>query len=427
MTILKDTLNGKVREEIIRLANLENIDRNKLMKRIIKGHAIIMTRPNCDPIGIGSVFTTKINVNLGTSDSKVDINEELEKVKIAQKYGAHTISDLSMGGDIDFIRKKILQESLLPVTTVPIYQVVAEASSTINISEDQILSTIQKQINDGISSIVLHAAVNLNDLHKLKGKRIMGMVSKGGTFTASIMVENSIENPFMKNFDYILEMVKEKDIVINLGNSMRSGCIHDKLDDLQISELKINSTLAKRANKQGIQIIIEGLGGHVNARDLSKWIRIYKKISNKRPLFVAGPLPTEIGVGHDHIAAAIGGALASGYGADYLCMITPAEHLSLPSVEDIKEGLIAYKIAAHVGDSIKFGLNRSFDKDLNLSRQRFLKNWQKSFEYSIDPEEAQKRHPIDENTCTMCGKFCALSISKRILNLDKTQETERIS
>ncbi len=424
MTILKDSLNGKVREEIIKLANLENIDIGKLMKRIIKGHAIIMTRPNCDPIGIGSVFTTKINVNLGTSDSKVDINEELEKVKIAQKYGAHTISDLSMGGDIDFIRKRILQESSLPVTTVPIYQVVAEASSTINISEDQILSTIQKQINDGISSIVLHAAFNLNDLHKLKGKRIMGMVSKGGTFTASIMVENSIENPFMKNFDYILEMVKEKDIIINLGNSMRSGCIHDKLDDFQKSELKINSTLAKKANKQGIQVIIEGLGGHVNAQDLKAWIKIYKKRSNKRPLFVAGPLPTEIGVGYDHIAAAIGGALASGYGADYLCMITPAEHLSLPSVNDIKEGLIAYKIAAHVGDSMKFGLSKSFDNDLNLSRQRFLKNWHKSFEYSIDPEEAQKRHPIDENTCTMCGKFCALSISKRIFNLCSNNEAE---
>ena len=414
MTIYEDALKGKVTTEIGKVSKEENIDAETLVKDISKGHSIIMKREDCCPLGIGAQLRTKINVNLGTSSSIHDIKNELDKVKIAQKFGADTISDLSMGGDIDSIRKEIFNHSTIPITTVPIYQAVVEANSIFNVSDDLIFKVIEKQIRSGISSVVIHAGFNLNNLRKMCGKRIMGMVSKGGSLTAALMSENSMENPFLRNFDYLLEILKEKDIVLNLGNAMRSGCIHDKIDEFQFDEILMNSRLAKRANKHGIQVILESLGGHVNARDLMDWIKIHKTITDNRPLFVSGPLPTDIAVGYDHIAASIGGAFASGFGADYLCAITPAEHLRLPTVNDIKEGIIACKIAAHIGDSLKFGLNYLFEDDLELAKNRFLKNWKQQFKLSLDPENIQEKHPDHENDCSMCGKYCALSISKRI-------------
>ena len=409
-----DAIKGNITEEMISIAEIEKFDVNDILKKVSKGEIVIMKRVNQNPVGIGFPLRTKINVNLGSSSTTSNLVEELGKLKIAQKYGADTISDLSMGGDIDESRKIILCNSTVPITTVPIYQAVIEANSLSNVSEDLIFTIIEKQIRDGISSIVIHAGFTLEILDKMKGKRIMGIVSKGGSFTCSIMDSNSIENPFLKNFEYILEMIKEYDVVLNLGNAMRSGCIHDRIDEFHLSEIILNNKLAKTANDNGIQVILESLGGHLTAGDIPEWIKIHKKLSNNRPLFVSGPLPIEIGVGHDHIAAAIGGAFASGFGADYLCAITPAEHLCLPSSEDVKQGLIACKIAAHVGDSMKFGLNHLFKDDLELSKSRFLKEWKKQFEYCIDPEEPYKKHSASEEMCTMCGKHCALSISKKI-------------
>ena len=414
MTIYEEALKGRVTSEIGKVSKEENIDAETLVKLISKGHSIIMKRKDCNPLGIGTQLRTKINVNLGTSSSIHDINKEIDKVRVAQKFGADTISDLSMGGDIDSIRKEIINNSTIPITTVPIYQAVVEADSISNVSDDLIFKIIEKQVHDDISSVVVHAGFNLNILRKMCGKRIMGIVSKGGSLTAAIMSENSKENPFLRNFDYLLELLKDEDIVLNLGNAMRSGCIHDKIDEFQFEEILMNSKLAKRANRHGIQVILESLGGHINARDLMDWIKIHKTITDSRPLFVSGPLPTDIAVGYDHIAASIGGAFASGFGADYLCAITPAEHLRLPTVIDIKEGIIACKIAAHVGDSLKFGLNHLFGDDLELSKNRFLKNWKEQFKLSLDPENIQEKHPDHENDCSMCGKYCALSISKRI-------------
>ncbi len=415
MTIFDEALKGNITKEMLHIAEIERVDVRKLMKKISKGQVVIMKRENFKPVGIGFPLRTKINVNLGTSSSAINLSEEFKKVEIAQKYGADTLSDLSMGGDIDAIRKRVLEISSVPITTVPIYEAIIEADSVSNVSEDLIFKVIEKQIKDGISSIVIHTGFSLETLNKMKGKRIMKIVSKGGSLTASVMKSNEIENPFLQNFGHILEQIKEYDIVINLGNALRSGCIHDKVDEFQLSEIKINNKLAKMANKAGLQVILESLGGHINAKDIIKWVKIHKKLTNNRPLFVSGPLPIDIATGHDHIAAAIGGAFASGFGADYICAITPAEHLSLPSLDDIKNGLIACKIAAHVGDSMKFGLNHLFRDDLELSMNRFLKNWKKQFEYCIDPDEPKKRHLTNEDICTMCGNHCALSISKRIL------------
>lgn len=416
MTLYEEVLNGKGDPEILQLAENEKVNVRTIRKSILKGQSVIIKRKDHPPLGIGMPFRTKINVNIGTSTSLIDVEEEIEKLRVAEKFGADTISDLSMGGDLDAIRKKIINHSIVPITTVPIYQAVAEAKAILNITEDTIFKIIRKQIKDGISSIVLHCAFSLNDLKKIKGKRIMGVVSKGGSFTAALMMEQSIENPFLKNFDYLIDILRENDIVLNLGNAMRSGCIHDKIDAFQFSEIKLNSKLAKRANSRGIQVIIESLGGHVMISSLREKIQLYKKITNNRPLFVSGPLPTDFAPGYDHITAAIGGSFASGYGADYLCAITPAEHLCLPTIDDIKKGLIACRIAAHVGDSMKFGLNHLFDNDLNLSKYRFQKNWQKQFEYSLDSEKPQEKHPINQDICSMCGEYCALSLSKRFFS-----------
>ena len=416
MTILEDALKNKTNDNLKRIAQEEEVNIKKVCKSVSKGTAVIIQRKNNKPLAIGFPFRTKINVNIGTSTSLANIDKEIEKVKIAEKFGADTISDLSMGGDINLIRKKIIENSTVPITTVPIYQTLVEANSVKNISEDKIFKTIETQLKDGISSVVIHSGFSLEDLLKMKGKRIMGMVSKGGSYTAAYMVNNSIENPFLKNFDTLLELLNDYDAVLNLGNAMRSGCIHDVIDDFQLSEIKLNSKLAKRANKKGVQVIIESLGGHVLAKDIIKYTKLFKKITNNRPLFVAGPLPTDFAPGYDHIVAAIGGTFAAGFGADYICAITPAEHLSLPNVDDIKTGLIACRIAAHIGDSFKFGLNNLFKNDLNLSYHRYQKNWEKQFEFSIDPTEPQKRHPINEEICTMCGKHCALSISQQLFN-----------
>ncbi|NVM44390.1 MAG: phosphomethylpyrimidine synthase ThiC [Candidatus Lokiarchaeota archaeon] len=400
---------------MLQVAENEKINSKKVVKNISKGRIAIMKRDNFNPVGIGFPLRTKINVNLGTSSSTINIDEEFKKVEIAQKYGADTISDLSMGGDIDAIRRNILSISNLPLTTVPIYQAIIEADSASNVSEDLIFKVVEKQIKDGISSIVVHSGFTLETLNLMKGKRIMKIVSKGGSLTASIMKSAHMENPFLKNFEQLLELIKEHDIVINLGNAMRSGCIHDKVDGFQLAELKTNAKLAKTANKFGVQVILESLGGHIIAKDIINYVKLYKKLTNNRPLFVSGPLPIDTATGYDHIAAAIGGSFASGFGADYICAITPAEHLCLPSLEDIKEGLIACKIAAHVGDSMKFGLNHLFANDLELSKNRFSRNWKKQFEYCIDPTEPEKRHPVSEEMCSMCGAHCALSMSKKIL------------
>lgn len=415
MTIFEEALKGNITKEMLHIAEIERVDVRKLMKKISRGEVVIMKRENFKPVGIGFPLRTKINVNFGTSSSAINLSEEFKKVEIAQKYGADTLSDLSMGGDIDTIRKRVLEISSVPITTVPIYQAIIEADSVSNVSEDLIFKVIEKQIKDGISSIVIHTGFSLETLNKMKGKRIMKIVSKGGSLTASVMKSNEIENPFLQNFGHILELIKEYDIVINLGNGLRSGCIHDKVDEFQLSEIKTNNKLAKMANKAGLQVILESLGGHINAKDIIKWVKLHKKLTNNRPLFVSGPLPIDTATGHDHIAAAIGGAFASGFGADYICAITPAEHLCLPSLDDIKNGLIACKIAAHVGDSMKFGLNHLFNDDLELSKNRFLKKWRKQFECCIDPIEPEKRHPVNEEICNMCGSHCALSISKNIL------------
>ncbi|NMC04498.1 MAG: phosphomethylpyrimidine synthase ThiC [Candidatus Lokiarchaeota archaeon] len=393
------------------VAARERIEPAKLERLVLNGNAVVMGRDDATRIAIGKEIRTKVNVNLGTSPMSCDEAEEMEKAAIAKRYGGDTVSDCSTAGDIDRLRRMLVQGSGLPVTTIPIYQAVMEAGSFERTTDQHVLATIKKHLKDNTSSIVIHAGFTRDTLALLKKTgRIMGVVSKGGSMTAAVSLSQDRENPFVTLFDEILGLLEGTGVVLNLGNAMRSGCVHDLKDEPQLQEIHANARLAARANQRGVPAIIEGLGGHVNARDLKGWIEEHNRITGNRPLFVAGPLPTEIGVGHDHVSAAIGGAMAAGYGADYLCAITPAEHLGLPNTTHIREGVIAARIAAHVGDSMKFGIDTCFEDDKRLSEGRSRKDWHAQFEHAIDPETARQVHPDEGKECSMCGKFCAIGI-----------------
>ena len=401
--------NGRLTPEMKQTIEKENIDEDTLLSRVAEGSLVIMTRKGCPPVAIGKGVSTKVNVNLGTSTAKIDVDAEIEKVRIADKYGADTITDLSMGGDIRTIRTSVLENSKLPITTVPIYQTIVECGMK-EVTADDIFSYLKAHVDEGISSVVLHC-VEKATLKKLKGVgRVMGMVSKGGSLTSVYMLTNDCENPFIENFDEVIDILRKRDVVLSLGNTMRSGCIHDLRDGAQMMEIKTNVQLANRANEEGVQVIIEGMGGHIQAADIPAHIKLYKSKSNF-PVFVAGPLPTDIALGYDHIAGAVGASMASGAGADYLCYITPAEHLSLPSPEQVREGLIAFKIAAHIGDSIKYGMS---NRDLLLAQKRARFDWEGQMELALDSDRPRDMCPIT-GPCSMCGEYCAIKIMRDYL------------
>ena len=292
---------------------------------------------------------------------------------------------------------------------MPIYQTVVEAGSFKAITEQDLIQMIRKHVIKGISSIVVHAGFTLEMLEMLRNtKRIMGMVSKGGSFTSAWMLQSGKENPFCSHFDEICEALSEKNVVLSLGNTMRSGCIHDHMDGPQEMEMDMNATLARRANELGVQVIIEGMGGHVSPEKIPAYVAHYKKKTDHRPLFVAGPLPLDIGVGYDHISGCVGGSLAAGAGADYLCSITPSEHLALPNAAQVREGVVAFKIAAHIGDTQKHGPR---PEDKNLARYRRARDRDGQFIAAIDGDRAREIHHQDKaETCSMCGKYCAILI-----------------
>jgi phosphomethylpyrimidine synthase len=356
--------------------------------------------------GIGNGLSTKINVNLGTSTGKINVEEEIEKARIAEKFKAHTISDLSMGGNITAIRKAVFSGTTLPITTVPIYQAVAEHGLK-DLTGRDILTMLEMQAGEGISSVVVHGVSRaMLDLYRKKD-RVLGMVSKGGSITSAFMLMHDCENPFFEQFDHVLTICRQHDIVLSLGNTARSGCIHDQMDDFMRAEVEQNVTLAQRAHDAGVQVIVEGCGGHIRSDRIPEYIRYYKDRS-PFPLFVAGPLPTDIAVGYDHIAGACGGSAAAAAGADYLCYITPAEHLGLPSPDAVKEGLIAFRIAAHIGDTVKYSCDAS-DKVVAVHRAALDREGQ--IRCAMDPDRA--RELSDEgDECTMCGEFCAIKIMR---------------
>jgi len=360
-------------------------------------------------VGIGRNLGIKVNANIGTSPMNVNIRYEKRKVLTAIKYGANVVMDLSTGGNISKIRKMVIETSTVPVGTVPIYGLICELSRrkkrfAESAVAKQMLEEVEKQLSDGIDFITVHCGLTLKVLETLrKNKRLVGIVSRGGSFLAEWMIHNKKENPFYENFDELLKIAKKYDAVISLGDGLRPGCIADNTDSAQIEELKTLGELQQYALKRNVQTMIEG-PGHVPIDQIEKNIKLEKKYCHNAPFYVLGPLTTDIAPGYDHITSAIGGALAGYYGADFLCYVTPSEHLTLPDLEDVKNGVIASRIAAHSAE-IARGYKNSLRMDYELSNF----DWKKQKAISINPSEFEKRISAkSKDVCSMCGEFCAM-------------------
>lgn len=422
-TILDHAKKGEIIGPIKSVAETEKIDEKKLLNLIADGRAVIPKNFNHDikPIGIGSFLSTKINANIGTSRDFVDLKYETEKAKTALKYGADSIMDLSTGGDLDLIRGSIIKEVSMPIGTVPIYQAGLDnkGKAVVEMSSDDIFNTIRKHAKDGVDFITVHVGVNRNSVERLiREDRILGVVSRGGAFTIAWMMHNDEENPLYKEFDYLCEITREYDLTLSLGDGMRSGCIDDSTDRPTFSEYITLGELAKRAREHGVQAMVEG-PGHVPLDEIGINVKAMKKLTNNAPLYLLGPLPTDIAPGYDHIVGAIGGSLAGFFGADFLCMVTPSEHLALPSIEDIKEGTIVTKIAAHIADTVKDGVKdraRSWDRAMANAREDL--DWVKQFGLSIDKDKAElikDKRRTESDACSMCGDLCAIKMVKDVL------------
>jgi len=412
---------GIISEAVKKIAKEEGLEEEELAKKVSEGKIIILKHKD-KVVGIGEGLRTKINANIGTSPDVCDIKLELEKLKIAEKYGTDTVMDLSTGGNIDEIRKKILKESNVPVGTVPIYQAgieaIKEKGGIIKMNEDKIFETIEKQAEDGVSFVTVHCGVNLKTIDRLKkNPRKTLVVSRGGAFLISYILANEKENPLYKNFDRLIEIAKKYDLVLSLGDGLRPGGLIDSTDISQIEELLTLGELTKYAWENNVQVIIEG-PGHIPINEIESNVLIEKKICKGAPFYVLGPIVTDIAPGYDHITSAIGGAIAAWKGADFLCYVTPSEHLSLPGVEEVKEGVIVAKIAAHIGDIGK-GIKKAIEIDFSMDIARTKRDWEKEKEIAVDKEKFEKlrkKFPIKEkDVCTMCGKYCAIKIVEKYL------------
>jgi len=418
MTQLEKAKFNDISKEMEEVASNENIKVKELIKKIAEGKVVIPAstlHQNLKPIGIGEGLKTKINANIGSSPNRADINEELEKLKISIKYGADTVMDLSTGGNIDEIRQAIIKNSQVPVGTVPIYQAAIEKNTIVDLTESDLIKTIKKHIQDGVDFITVHCGVTKDAINLLE-KRLMGVVSRGGSFLVKWMKHNNKENPLYESFDKILFWAKKYDVTLSLGDALRPGCLKDATDKAQLHELKTLGELQKKAFQENVQSMIEG-PGHIPLDQIEHNIKLEKEMCSNAPFYVLGPLVTDIAPGYDHITSAIGGTLAAMYGADFLCYVTPSEHLGLPTIKEVKEGVIASKIAAHAADIAK-GIKGSREWDDNMSQARANLDWKKMMEFAIDKEKAEeirKRcQPEDQEVCSMCGKFCSVKISKEL-------------
>lgn len=420
---MKIAKKGIISEAVKKISEIEKEKAEEIAKRVAEGRIVILKHKN-KVLGIGEGLKTKINANIGTSPEVCDLDLELKKLKVAEKYGTDTVMDLSTGGDIDRIRRKIIEESNVPVGTVPIYQAAIEAiekkGGIIKMDEESIFKVIEKNVEDGVSFITVHCGVNLKGIERLrKNPRKSLVVSRGGAFLIMWMISNEKENPLYKNFDRLIEIAKKKDIVLSLGDGLRPGGLIDSTDSSQLEELLTLGELTKYARENNVQVIIEG-PGHIPINEIEANVQIEKKICNGAPFYVLGPVVCDIAPGYDHITSAIGGAIAAWKGADFLCYVTPSEHLSLPGVEEVKEGVIAAKIAAHIGDIGK-GIKGSIEIDYLMDMARTERNWRKEREIAIDKEkfdELRKKFPLKEkDVCTMCGKYCALKMVEKYLGV----------
>jgi phosphomethylpyrimidine synthase len=422
-TLIEKAKNRNYTSLMKEIAKKEQVSPEYIRENISKGSIVIpknRRRKIKNTCGIGKGLTTKVNANVGTSPHRMNIKNELKKVKESLKAGADTIMDLSCGANPSIIRKVMLKESEVPLGTVPVYEAVVEGMKKYKelrkIDKELFFEVIERQARDGVDFMTIHAGVTLEALSKLRRqKRITGIVSRGGGFIAEWMIGQKKENPFYTGFDRLLEIAARFEVTLSLGDGLRPGAIGDATDQAQVQELITLGELAMAARKKGVQVIIEG-PGHLPLDQIEANVKMQKKICRGAPFYVLGPLVTDIAPGYDHLVSAIGGSLAGFYGADFLCFVTPSEHLRLPNLQDIREGVIASRIAAHAADIAK-GLKRALRLDREMSKHRYRRNWKGQAPFAIDPEKLRTMRSKEKNTdlCTMCGPYCPMKRMEEVI------------
>jgi len=413
---------GITTKEMEIVANKEKIEINKLRELISKGKIVIpanKNHKNLIPEGIGENLRTKINVNLGISKDCASIENEMKKVKMVLDMKVEAIMDLSSYGKTEEFRKKLIENSTAMIGTVPIYDAVGFYDKKLeDITAQEFIKVVEKHAKDGVDFVTIHAGLNREAVNIFKrNKRLTNIVSRGGSLMYAWMELNNKENPFYEYYDELLEICSKYDLTLSLGDALRPGSINDATDACQIKELMVLGELTLKAWEKNIQVIVEG-PGHVPLNEIESNMILEKKICHGAPFYVLGPIVTDVAPGYDHITSAIGGAIAASYGADFLCYVTPAEHLRLPTIEDVKEGIIASKIAAHAGDIAK-KIKGAKEWDYKMSKARQDLNWNKMFELALDPEKAEKyrkeSQPEMDDSCTMCGEICSMRNMNKIM------------
>lgn len=424
MTRIELAKKGIITDEVKSVASTEGLTPEQLSSDIALGVSVIPINKShkISPLGIGRNMRTKINANIGTSKDKVSIEGEREKLEVLVKYGADAVMDLSTGGPIKELRAMMLKNSPIAVGTVPIYEAAVRAAeqkgSIAKMTVDDLFSVIEEQASEGVDFITVHSGLTLRAVERLKKQgRILDIVSRGGSFLLEWMIYNEKENPLYEQYDRLLEIAYKYDMTLSLGDGMRPGCLADATDRTQIEELLTLGELRDIAVENNVQVIIEG-PGHVPLNQVELNVKLEKEICKGAPFYVLGPLVTDIGMGYDHITAAIGGAIAGAAGADFLCYVTPSEHIRLPSIEDVKEGVIVSKLAAHAADIAK-GIKGAIDKDIQMARCRKALDWNGQIALSLNPEKVKAWRadvpPTESEVCSMCGEFCAIRTVERAL------------
>jgi phosphomethylpyrimidine synthase len=420
MTFLEDAKRGIISDEMRAVARDEGVTDDFIQRGMAAGRIVIPVSPyrKVKFCGIGEGLRTKVNASVGTSSDIMDVEMEVEKTRQAELAGADTIMELSTGGDFAEIRRRVIAATSLSVGSVPLYQAFIEAArkdgAVVHMREDDLFRITAEQARLGTNFMAIHTGINLETMERLKNQgRTGGLVSRGGAFLTAWMLHNKKENPLYSEFDYLLEILKEHEVTLSCGNGMRAGAVHDATDRAGIQELIINAELADRAHAAGVQTIVEG-PGHIPLDEIEANVVLEKRLTNRKPFYMLGPLVTDIAPGYDDRVAAIGAAISSAHGADFICYVTPAEHLALPTPEEVYDGVISTRIATHVGDMVKL---RRRDADLEMGRARRALDWGRQFKVAINPERAKKirseRMPADSDVCTMCGDYCAMKIVDR--------------
>ncbi|MGI6393188.1 MAG: phosphomethylpyrimidine synthase ThiC [bacterium] len=434
LTQIESARKGIITDEVLIAAKEEKMSPELMSQRIAEGTIVICKNRvhNVKPLAIGEGCRIKVNANIGTSEDVNSLEEEIEKAKIAVKYGADAIMDLSTGKELELTRQKIMETVPVTIGTVPIYQAIVECvrekkKAFSDMTVDEIFDAIEKQVASGVDFITVHCGVNWKLLQTVgKSKRVMGIVSRGGSITARWMAHNKKENPLYEHFDRLIEVCHKYDCVFSLGDGLRPGALVDATDRSQIQELITLGELTDRARNKGVQVMIEG-PGHVPMNQITTNMQIEKTLCKGAPFYVLGPIVTDIAPGYDHITSAIGGAIAAMSGANFLCYVTPAEHLSLPTVDDVKEGVIASKIAAHAAD-IANGHPGAIEEDYEMAKARRALDWDRQLKLSIDPEKCTKYRgdrpaEADKETCSMCGDLCAVkNFNEAEKNLNENED-----